>query len=51
MHYKIPPSFVFTILRGGLKPIQQLSEEEFGQKVHEFKSVLDMHFDYRVGLA
>jgi hypothetical protein len=51
MNYHLPPSYVFFILRGGLKPIQLLSDDEFNQKCHEFKNVLDMHFDYRLSLV
>jgi hypothetical protein len=36
------------IIRGSLKPIFELSESEFEQKVHMFKSILDMHLDQRL---
>jgi Transcription factor/nuclear export subunit protein 2 len=36
------------IIRGGLKPIFLLTEDEFNQKVHMFKSILDMHLDQRL---
>jgi hypothetical protein len=35
------------IIRGSLKPIWELTEDEFNQKVHIFKSILDMHFEQR----
>lgn len=44
LNYRLPPQYVFQILRGGLKKIQHLTDDEFNQKVHEFKSVLDLHF-------
>ena len=43
VNYNLPPPTVFFMLRGSLKPIYQLSEQEFADKVHLFKSVLDMH--------
>jgi hypothetical protein len=42
---------VFFILRGSLKPLYQLSDKDFGDKVHLFKSVLDMHLDQRIRAA
>ncbi|CDW79776.1 tho complex subunit 2-like [Stylonychia lemnae] len=48
VNYKLPPQYVFQILRGGLKKIQHLTDDEFDQKVHEFKSVLDLHYQIRV---
>lgn len=36
------------IIRGSLKPIFELSEAEFDQKVQMFKSILDMHLDQRM---
>ncbi len=36
------------IIRGSLKPIFELTESEFDQKVHMFKSILDMHLDQRL---
>ncbi len=36
------------IIRGSLKPIFELSESWFDQKVHMFKSILDMHLDKRL---
>eukprot|EP00347_Sterkiella_histriomuscorum_P008986 403342964 len=47
LNYRLPPQYVFQILRGGLKKIQQLTDDEFNQKVHEFKSVLDMNLNLR----
>lgn len=35
------------IMRGSLKPIYQLTDDEFKQTVHQFKSVLDYHIDER----
>ena len=48
INYNLPPTYTLFILRGSLKPIHELSEDEFGQKVHVFKSILDMHLDQRI---
>ncbi len=48
LDYKLPPQYVFFILRGSLKPLYQLTEDEFAQKVHEFKYICDTHFDMRL---
>ena len=51
MNYNLPPQTTFFIIRGSLKPIYQLSPEEFREKVHLFKSVLEMHLDQRIRTA
>ena len=45
VNYKLPPPYTMFILRGGLKPIYELTADEFNQKVHIFKSILDMHLE------
>jgi hypothetical protein len=48
VNYNLPPAYTMFIIRGSLKPIFELSESEFEQKVHMFKSILDMHLDQRL---
>ena len=48
MHYNLPPTYTIAILRSSLKPIYELTDEEYKQKVHMFKSILDMHMDQRM---
>ena len=50
INFKLPPQYVFFIIRGSLKPIWMLTEEEFLQRVHEFKWVMDTHLDQRLGV-
>lgn len=48
VNYNLPPAHVMFLMRGSLKPIHQLTQSEFDEKVHIFKSILDMHLDQRV---
>jgi hypothetical protein len=48
VNYNLPPAYTMFIIRGSLKPIFELTESEFDQKVHMFKSILDMHLDQRL---
>lgn len=36
------------MIRGSLKPFHKLSDDEFKQKVHEFKLVFDLHYEERI---
>jgi hypothetical protein len=48
VNYNLPPSYTFFILRGSFKPIYELKEDEFNDKVHLCKSILDMHLQQRI---
>ena len=45
VNYNLPPSYTLYIIRSSLKPIHRLTDEEFAQKVHLFKGILEMHMD------
>jgi hypothetical protein len=50
-NYNLPPPYAISILRGSLKPIFLLTNDEFKQQVHIFKSILDMHLEKRTEAA
>jgi hypothetical protein len=43
INYNLPPAHVMFMIRGSLKPLHTLTPAEFDDKVHIFKSILDMH--------
>ena len=48
VNYGLPPQYVFMIIRGSLPPIYELTEDQFKQKVHEFRSVLFSYLDKKI---
>lgn len=51
LNYNLPPPHALFVLRGSLKPIHELSDREFDDHVHLFRSVLELHLANRQNLV
>jgi THO complex subunit 2 len=46
--FGLDPEQIFQIVRHSLKPIYELTQEEYETKVNEFKDVIDYHLDQKM---
>lgn len=49
--FRLPPQYVFQILRCSLPPIHKLKNEQFHEYVEEFRKVLEYNLQSRLEIA